>query len=124
MLLDHFLDSAALEFGKRRPTPPKELAVLLANYGFPGNVRELRSMVYDAVGSHHGKILSMEAFKRAISELQVVQETLRGVNPFDHLDQLPTLGESHELLVQEALRRSEGNQSLAARMRISAPAQP
>jgi len=116
-LLDHFLEMAARDFGKKKPTPPKELAILLANYGFPGNVRELKSMVFDAVGAHQGKILSMEAFKRAIGEQEigtVVPE--RGSNPFGALDRIPTLGEAHALLVQEALRRAEGNQSLACRM--------
>ena len=118
LLLDHFLEEAAREFGKKKPTPPKELAVLLANYAFPGNVRELKSMVYDAVGAHQGKILSMEAFKRAIGEQEAVQAPVRteSASPYAHLERLPTLGEAHELLVQEALRRSEGNQSLAAGM--------
>ncbi len=120
LLLDHFLENAAREFGKKKPTPPKELAVLLANYPFPGNVRELKSMVYDAVGSHQGKILSMDAFKRAIGEHESgaagVRSDLAGANPFGGLDRLPTLSEAHELLVQEALRRSENNQSMAARM--------
>lgn len=120
LLLDHFLELAAREFGKRKPTPPKELAVLLANYAFPGNIRELKSMAYDAVGSHQGKILSMEAFKRAIGEQEMAGSGFRseaaGVNPYGALDRLPTLGEAHELLVREALRRTEGNQSLAARM--------
>ena len=120
LLLDHFLEMAAREFGKKKPTPPKELAVLLANYAFPGNVRELKSMVYDAVGSHQGKILSMDAFKRAIGEHEgggaSVRGDLAGANPFGPLDRLPTLSEAHELLVQEALRRSENNQSMAARM--------
>ena len=118
LLLDHFLETAALEFGKKKPTPPKELALLLANYGFPGNVRELRSMVYDAVGSHQGKLLSMDAFKRAIREHDVIKSPLQAGNgnPYLHLDRLPTLGEAHQLLVQEAMRRSEGNQSMAARM--------
>ena len=117
LLLDHFLDVAALEFGKKKPTPPKELAVLLANYPFPGNVRELKSMIYDAVGSHQGKILSMEAFKRAIGEHETSLGPLgTGGSPYLRLERLPTLSEAHELLVQEALRRAEGNQSLAARM--------
>ena len=120
LLLDHFLETAAREFGKKKPTPPKELVVLLANYAFPGNIRELKSMVYDAVGAHQGKILSMEAFKRAIGEQEGAQAPVRteapGANPYVRLERLPTLGEAHELLVQDALRRSEGNQSLAARM--------
>ncbi len=116
-LLDHFLEMAARDFGKKKPTPPKELAILLANYGFPGNVRELKSMVFDAVGAHQGKILSMDAFKRAIGEQTIgTVAPERGGNPFGALERIPTLGEAHALLVQEALRRTEGNQSLACRM--------
>jgi DNA-binding NtrC family response regulator len=120
LLLDHFLDAASRSFGKKKPTPPKELPVLLANYEFPGNVSELMAMVHDAVESHQGKILSMEAFKRAIGEHELALTVQRpddpGSNPYLDLDRLPTLGEAHELLIQEALRRAEGNQSLAARM--------
>lgn len=120
LLLDHFLDAASRSFGKKKPTPPKELPVLLANYEFPGNVSELMAMVHDAVESHQGKILSMAAFKKAIGERELAltsqgQEDPGG-NPYLTLDRLPTLGEAHELLIQEALRRAEGNQSLAARM--------
>lgn len=115
LLLDHFLDSASQAFGKKKPTPPKELSVLLANYAFPGNVRELKAMVCGAVEAHQGKILSMEAFKKAIGE-QELATAEAAPNPYLALDRLPTLGEAHELLFQEALRRAEGNQSLAARM--------
>jgi DNA-binding NtrC family response regulator len=52
LLLDRFLDEAARDLGKKKPTPPRELSVLLAAYSFPGNVRELRSLVYDAVSAH------------------------------------------------------------------------
>ena len=68
LLLDHFLEEAARFTGKKRPTYPKELPVLLETYSFPGNVRELKAMVYDAVASHTSKILSMEAFRKAIGQ--------------------------------------------------------
>jgi len=120
LLLDHFLDAAAREFGKKKPRPPKELAILLSNYDFPGNVRELRSMVFDAVGLHQGKLLSMEAFQRAIGERAPAHAPAGDVdaagNPFLPLERLPTLVESRRLLVEEALRRAEGNQSIAARL--------
>jgi DNA-binding NtrC family response regulator len=118
LLLDHFLAEAAREFGKKKPTPPRELAVLLANYDFPGNVRELKAMVYDAVGAHQGKLLSMEAFKRAIGdwESNPAQPVGTADNPFLSLERLPSLSTAHQLLVQEALRRAEGNQSIAARL--------
>ena len=55
-------------WARKKPTLPKELALLLATYSFPGNVRELKAMVYDAVSTHQGGVLSMEAFIRAIGE--------------------------------------------------------
>jgi len=67
-LLDHFLAGAAASLGKKKPTPPPALAVLLSLYVFPGNVRELESMVFDAVARHTSGILSMESFRTAIGE--------------------------------------------------------
>ncbi|MGZ6315398.1 MAG: AAA-type ATPase lid domain-containing protein, partial [Candidatus Limnocylindrales bacterium] len=45
LLLDRFLDQAAHDLGKKRLAVPRELLTLLETYDFPGNVRELRSMV-------------------------------------------------------------------------------
>ncbi|MBJ6802666.1 sigma-54-dependent transcriptional regulator [Geomonas propionica] len=120
LLLDHFLELAAREFGKKKPTLPKELAVLLATYDFPGNVRELKAMVYDAVSLHQGGVLSMEAFMRAIGERPAQSVAEQPVepsdNPFFGMDRLPGFTEAIDLLVAEAVRRSEGNQSIAARL--------
>jgi len=119
LLLHHFLDEASHELGRKRPTLPKELAVLLATYDFPGNVRELKGMVYDAVSMHHGGVLSMEAFIRAIGERPTTalpeQGDLDG-NPFSCLERLPGFTEAIDLLIGEAVRRAEGNQSIAARL--------
>ncbi|WP_224981579.1 sigma-54-dependent transcriptional regulator [Geomonas agri] len=120
LLLDHFLELAAREFGKKKPTLPKELAVLLATYDFPGNVRELKAMVYDAVSLHQGGVLSMEAFVRAIGERPAQsiaeQPAEPSDNPFFGMDRLPGFTEAIDLLVAEAVRRAEGNQSIAARL--------
>ncbi|MCW8892931.1 MAG: sigma-54 dependent transcriptional regulator, partial [Deltaproteobacteria bacterium] len=68
LLLDHFLTQAAAMLGKKKPTAPKELAVLLSTYSFPGNVRELEAMVYDAVSLHSAKTLSMKSFLERIGQ--------------------------------------------------------
>jgi DNA-binding NtrC family response regulator len=114
-LLDHFLAEAAAAMGKRTPTAPPELARLLASYPFPGNVRELSAMVYDAVSLHEGRMLSMASFKRHIGE---VEEPARepGENCFAGLSELPTFARAEELLLEEALARSGGRQTLAARL--------
>ena len=120
LLLDRFLEMAAKEFGKRKPTIPKELPVLLSTYHFPGNVRELKAMVFDAVSLHQGGVLSMEAFLRAIGERPVEvpaeQSTEPSGNPFFPLERLPGFTEAIDLLIAEAIRRADGNQSIAARL--------
>lgn len=126
LLLEHFLERAASQLGKKRPTIPKELPVLLATYDFPGNVRELEAMVHDAVSCHTGRIMSMKGFAARLDHpSQDLVETGDGVaaNPFTPLAELPTLQQSSQLLVEEAMRRTAGNQSIAARLLgVSQPA--
>ena len=129
-LLDHFLAQAAAEMGKKKPTPPPELELLLATYGFPGNVRELRAMVYDAVTTHEARKLSMEAFKRAMGRegefAAMVEEGVRASGSASGLNfpaELPTIREVVSQLIAEASRRAGGNQSIMAGMLgISRPA--
>lgn len=123
LLLDYFLAAAADDLDKKKPTPPRELAQLLATYPFPGNIRELRSMVYDAVSVHRDRVLSMESFVQAIGPGGGAVLPAAAGNPFSGLERLPTFGDAAELLVEEAMRRAAGNQSLAARLLgISQPA--
>ena len=124
LLLDYFLGEAAKALGKRKPTPPKELAQILATYSFPGNVRELRGMVYDAVSLHKERILSMDSFLKAIGHCRS-EQALPALhqNPFGSFERLPTFAEAAELLVEEAISRANGVQAIAARLLgISAPA--
>ncbi len=126
LLLDHFLEEAARSLGKRKPTAPRQLAPLLATYDFPGNVRELRAMVFDAVSLHKERVLSMDAFVEAIgrkADAAPAAELGADGNPFSGVDRLPTFDEALELLVREAMARAGGNQTLAARLiGISQPA--
>lgn len=120
LLLDHFLTEAAGALGKKKPTPPKELVQLLATYKFPGNVRELRAMVYDAVSIHRDRILSMESFLKAIDRqdgqrIELLSPPQRH-NLFGGIERLPTFSEAADLLVTEAMSRANGNQSIAARL--------
>lgn len=68
LLADHFLEEAARALGKKRPTPPPELYDLLRSLPFPGNVRELKSLIFDAVSRHHGKVLSLRPFQEHLEE--------------------------------------------------------
>ncbi|SEQ82270.1 DNA-binding transcriptional response regulator, NtrC family, contains REC, AAA-type ATPase, and a Fis-type DNA-binding domains [Amphritea atlantica] len=125
LLLEYFLAEAAEELNKTKPTIPKELPVLLANYSFPGNVRELRALAYDAMSLHHSKMLSMEVFRRILNQEIPCTESDKSATPiiFNPDQPLPTLQEAGELLVAAAMERAQGNQSLASRLLgISQPA--
>ncbi len=123
LLLDFFLAEAASSLNKKKPTPPEELSILLATYHFPGNIRELRSMVYDAVSLHQGRKLSMESFKQAIdrgtSKVACPMPQSSDIVNSPELTfpkQLPPLKQAADLWVAEAMRRSQGNQNIAARL--------
>ena len=120
-LLDHFLEEAASAFGKKLPTLPPELLTLLHAYHFPGNIRELRAMVQDAVSVHVKGVLSMERFREAMkisgSSVPAVAENFPE-SQFDirFPERLPTIKEMTRLLIAEALERAQGNQSQAAQL--------
>ncbi len=120
LLLDHFLEDASKKLLKKKPAYPSELPILLATYHYPGNVRELQSMVFDALSKHKSHTLSMDTFKAYIHEFAHGNEPAPTAQPFETafavLDRLPTLKESGRLLVQEALNRAQGNQAIAAQM--------
>lgn len=123
LLVDHFIAKAAKELGKKQPTPPKELAILLRNYPFPGNIRELEGMIYDAISQHKSGILSMDSFREKIKlslpDFELVQENEVGFeddNQIKFSELLPTLKGVEKMLIQEALGRANGNQSIAAEM--------
>jgi DNA-binding NtrC family response regulator len=126
LLLDHFLQLSAQELGVKTPTPPPELAILLSTYAFPGNVRELAGMVFDAVSQHRGGKLPMGSFKQAIGDAMGKEQlepgdATQGLLTFH--ERLPTLSEAADLLVLEALQRSQNNQTIAAELLgISRPA--
>ncbi|MFO7559728.1 MAG: sigma-54 dependent transcriptional regulator [Desulfobacterales bacterium] len=119
LLLDHFLDEAAREFGVQQFVWPRELPLLLQTYSFPGNIREMQAMIYDAVSRHKSKMLSMAVFEKYITRQRkdknieaLPAASNRIIFPFT----LPTIEEATEKLVAEAMKRAEGNQSMAARM--------
>jgi DNA-binding NtrC family response regulator len=125
LLFDFFLEEGAKKLAKKKPTYPKELTLLLSTYSYPGNIRELNHIIFDALSHHKEKMLSMENFKKYIHDRSAGPDhdmddaplsSPGEATPFSVLNQLPTLKESSNLLIQEALRRSGGNQAIAADM--------
>ncbi|MFA7348190.1 MAG: sigma-54 dependent transcriptional regulator [Desulfurivibrionaceae bacterium] len=121
LLVDHFFEEGATRLNKKKPAFPKELISLLGTYDFPGNVRELKNMVFDAVSTHKNRTLSMDSFKEylRLRRPNLEEEVKRHPEtrtPFADLAQLPSIREAGYLLVLEALNRAKGNQAIAAEM--------
>lgn len=121
LLLNHFIAAAAKELKKKEPYYPNELITLLKSYHFPGNIRELESMVYDAVSSHESKTLSTKIFSSHIKRNSRDGAISNGeVGDLEtclaNLVVLPDFKELHLALINEAMNRAAGNQSIAAGM--------
>lgn len=122
LLLGHFLDQAAKEMGGKRLQPDRDLVEALKEHDFPGNVRELKFLVHDAVARSPGKTLTPETVFNRTSR----NETLRllpstdGVDDFAEylasIERIPELRDAARLLIAEALSRTNGNQTSAARI--------
>jgi len=118
-LVDHFLEKAAKNFGKKKPSVPPELFTLLSTYTFPGNIRELQSIVFDAVGTHKSRLMSLDVFKKHIHNDSNTKISINSNEESEKLvfgNELPTLKEIQSVLVNEALKRTNNNQSIAAKM--------
>jgi DNA-binding NtrC family response regulator len=121
LLVTRFVEKAAVESGKTAPRIPRELFVLLGTYSFPGNVRELESMCRDAVARHKGGILALRSFKDRIAQnpsaAQPAAESSINASiasAFEQLQQLPSHKEVGRALEEEAMRRANNNQGIAA----------
>ncbi len=138
LLTEHFMRHAAFVFNKKQPALADECFGLLKTYHFPGNVRELKSVIFDAVGRETSNILSPETIKNCITQRQKDKTVSispepeepkpkepdpKGTDYIAFPEKLPDIKQWTQFLIDEALRRADGNQSAAARMvGISQPA--
>ncbi len=121
MLTNFFIEKAAVSCKKPLPAAPPELNSLLLSYHFPGNIRELKSMIYDAVSKHQSKKMSLDIFKeRIFGDKNFSDDTLEKKPDFspniNFSEKIPTLKEGIKFIIDEALRRANGNQTIAASM--------
>ena len=123
-LINHFIEKASEELGKKKPTVPKELFTLLENYTFPGNIRELEGLIFNAVSMHRSGIMSIETIKdKVFSDANRQEKSIMTGEPADFgddrvlfTDTLPTMKEMEDIVINEALRRAKGNQTIAAEL--------
>jgi DNA-binding NtrC family response regulator len=119
VLCDHFLDQAANALNKPKPAVAPAMTKLLENYDFPGNLRELQAMIFDAMAQHTAGPLLLDTFRLHIQRTREAGAEAPALSPLLHIpvtfgDPLPTIKQATRMLIQEALQRTGYNQSMAA----------
>ena len=113
LLVDHFIKKYAKMNDKSVNGVSKEVLDQIMKYDFPGNVRELENMIEHAVVLCRGEYISISDLPQKLKVF--TEKTI--LDPY-HLDEgyeIKLKGFEKEM-VQEALKRTEGNQSAAARL--------
>jgi DNA-binding NtrC family response regulator len=124
LLLEHFIRQAAKSMGKGKLSYRKELVDFLVTYEFPGNIRELQSIVHDFVSRTTTSKLSTQLLKKIIArEQDPSKSTTEEEEAAASLDfngvtfpTFPTLAHAENLLIKKALDIARNNQGTAARM--------
>jgi DNA-binding NtrC family response regulator len=122
-LLEHFVERASEELGKPVAEVPKSLVAQLRTLPFPGNVRELEGLVYDAManlGPDNVLALNMSESMPPSSPVAPDKPHKVGVGygapMFSDFEELPTLRNATTSLIDEALARTDFNQAAAAEL--------
>jgi transcriptional regulator with PAS, ATPase and Fis domain len=119
ILVNHFLEKTSMVLGKQKPTPPEELFALLAAYPFPGNVRELEAMIFDAVSREKSGKLPLEGFKTYIRQTQSFEAKGKAITPpaSSLKKKIETISHATEKqMIIDALDKSNQNRTKAAQL--------
>lgn len=116
LLIDHFLRLACQQ--RRKPVVPAELIALLSGYAFPGNIRELQFLILDAASCTTGETLDIARISEHVAAHHADTPMMRTGDgaTVQFGPELPTLKRVCAELVMEAMRRTGGNQAMAAGM--------
>jgi two-component system response regulator PilR (NtrC family) len=114
LLLQHFLERYAREFGKTIDGVSAQAMEKILAYDFPGNVRELENMVERAVALARGPRIEPESLPPAILAGRARGGTARLPLEGSNLDELVNRFESD--LLREALARTGGVKKRAAQL--------
>ncbi len=108
VLVEYFVDKTASDLSIKPPRVPDDVIGLLQTFTFPGNVRELAAIIYDAVAKSSGSALrpgNFEEYRRS---------TEKDGDLFDVSNGLPTVDSVISKLIDMAMKLSGNNQSRAA----------
>lgn len=107
MLIDHLARKGAALMNRPFTEVPAELVDRLLQHPFPGNIRELEAIIMDMVTRDFDAAFFPSRKDHVLSSVSQTATTV-------FADPIPTLDEVKRLLIEEALRRNDGNKTLVA----------
>jgi DNA-binding NtrC family response regulator len=113
-LVDHFSDHFTRESGKPIKGITPAAQKLLMEFHWPGNVRELENIIERAVALSAGDMLDVADIRLDLSPVMAGSSLSAAGAPF--VPEGVTLEQFEDEIIQEAVRRSNGNKSQAARL--------
>ena len=120
LLVDHFIEKYARELGKDVKSMSDEALAKLVAYRFPGNVRELENVVYEAMVMSEEEWLDEKALPSRLQAPAAAGEPPlgaalppRGARPLREAVQ-GVAGRAEREIILEALRQTGGNRTRAA----------
>ena len=132
-LIDYFVQKFSLEEGRNINGVETSALAMLADYDWPGNVRQLENMIYRAVVLSDRDVLTLHDFPQLVGvtsreeNLTPTSATLdgeglhprppmaEGFSPFDVDGQMRTLAEVEGEMIELAIRKYDGRMSEVAR---------
>jgi two-component system response regulator HydG len=109
LLAEHFIQVFNLRNGKSLEGLSQEALERFMKYSWPGNVRELENVIERAVVLGKGRLVQPDDLPPALVERRGSEHMIR--IPFGM-----TMQEAEHKIIQETLRRTQGNKELAARL--------
>jgi DNA-binding NtrC family response regulator len=120
LLLSHFIGEASKSLERSRPEVSPDLVSQLKRLDFPGNIREFKALVYDAVARHGNGLLDLRNFAELSKRLPAGrpapldldergEELLNAV-----FGRFPTLQEVEEFMISTAMKMGDGKLAVAA----------
>lgn len=115
LLCDHFIDKFNREMGKKiEGVTPKTLELLI-NYFWPGNIREMESVIYEAIVLSESRIIEEDNLPMRIRGKASIKEVVPSPEDKPMSDMVHSLTEQMEIeLIENALKESGGNRTKAA----------
>jgi DNA-binding NtrC family response regulator len=117
LLISHFYDTQAESMGFEASELPENLLTSLQNYSFPGNVRELQSIISDfAILFSKAKCTQQELKKFLKNHKISFNKSTPSTSDkeFSYKGAFPTLKEMENILIETALDKTKNNQSKAS----------